>query len=258
MATILTLLAINLGITVGVFFALWLLSLALRDASIVDPCWGIGFVLVAAYSFLVVLRFEPRSQLMVCLTTIWGLRLSAYLLWRNWGQGEDRRYRAMRENHGARFWIVSLGTVFMLQALLLWFVSWPVQMAILAGGRLNAFDFAGMLLWLIGMIFESVGDFQLASFVRMPKNAGRVLDTGLWRYTRHPNYFGDFCVWWGLYLIAAAGGAWWTVLSPLIMSVLLMKVSGVVLLESTIEERRPAYRAYIERTNAFFPWHQSE
>ncbi|MDZ4656684.1 MAG: DUF1295 domain-containing protein [Bythopirellula sp.] len=253
MATIVTLLALNLVLVVGVFLVLWLLSLALRDASIVDPCWGLGFVLVAWYTFLTISSPGPRSVLILTLVTLWGLRLSAYLLWRNWGHGEDRRYGAMREKHGMRFWIVSLGTVFLLQAVLLWFISWPVQIGILFGQQLWALDYAGALLCVVGIAFETIGDWQLARFKRDPANKGRVLDTGLWRYTRHPNYFGDFCVWWGLYLIAAAGWGWWTMLSPLVMSLFLMKVSGVTLLESTIMERRPEYRDYIERTNAFFP-----
>lgn len=254
MVSLLMLLAVNLGMIVCIFIMLWLVSLLLRDASIVDPCWGMGFVVIAAISSVITKFFEPRSFLLVMLTAVWGVRLSGYLVWRNWGHGEDRRYQAMRQKHGNRFWIESLGTVFVLQALLVWFVAWPVQVGIATGGQLNLIDYIGVALWLIGFCFESVSDWQLTRFKSKRKHAGLVLDQGLWRYTRHPNYFGDFCVWWGLYLIAAAGGAWWTVLSPLVMSFLLIKVSGVALLESTITERRPEYRRYIEQTSAFFPW----
>ena len=196
-----------------------------------------------------------RGWLLIILVTIWGLRLSLYLLWRNWGHGEDRRYAAMRQNHGPRFWWVSLFTVFLLQAIILWFVSLPIQFAAIAPGPINMtlFDVAGIAFWSVGLFFEAVGDWQLARFKSDPLNSGRVMDRGLWKYTRHPNYFGDFCIWWGIYLIAASGGAAWTIASPLLMSLLLMKVSGVTLLESTITDRRPEYADYRRRTNAFFP-----
>ena len=234
---------------------IWLLSLIRRDASVVDPFWGAGFVLVALVA--VGLNFPPsfRTILIVALTTLWGLRLSLFLLWRNWGQAEDRRYHAMREHHGPRFWWVSLLTVFLLQAAILWFVSLPIQVVASQGTLTppNWLDGLGILLWVIGFLFETIGDWQLARFKADPANARRVMDRGLWRYTRHPNYFGDFCVWWGIYLIAAAGGAGWTLLSPLVMSLLLLKVSGVVLLEKTIADRRPDYSEYRARTSAFFP-----
>ena len=248
-------LLVTLAVTLAVLFVLWLVSVVRRDASIVDPFWGCGFVIVAWTAFERSSHESSRVILLVALTTIWGLRLSLFLLWRNWGHGEDRRYLAMRDHHGARFWWVSLLTVFVLQAVILWFVSFPIQAAISAAAvvPLGWFDAIGLVVWFVGLFFETVGDWQLARFKSRSENSGKVMDRGLWRYTRHPNYFGDFCVWWGLYLIAAAGGAWWTILSPLLMSVLLMKVSGVTLLESTITDRRPDYAAYRARTNAFFP-----
>jgi steroid 5-alpha reductase family enzyme len=241
-------------LVVGLMTAVWLLSLARKDASVIDPFWGLGFLLVAAASGLLN-GFVPRTGLLLILVALWSLRLSGYLLWRNSGHGEDRRYVQMREKHGPRFWWVSLFSVFLLQAVILWFVSLPLQVAA-AHDESTAFsilDAAGGLLWGIGFLFESVGDWQLARFKAQATNSGRVMDGGLWRYTRHPNYFGDFCVWWGLYLICVAGGAWWTILSPIAMTVLLMAVSGVSLLESTIGSRRPDYAAYQARTNAFFP-----
>lgn len=251
------LLATNLGIVLAAMTLLWLVSLAKRDASIIDPAWGLGFVLLAWVSLMRAAELSDRTWLLAFLTTIWGVRLSGYLFWRNLGHGEDRRYAEMRQHHGARFAWVSLFTVFWLQAVILWFVALPLQVAAFyARGEPVAWsglDLLGLALWLLGLAFESIGDVQLARFKADPAHAGQVLDRGLWRYTRHPNYFGDFCVWWGLYLIAAAGGAGVTVLSPLLMSVLLMRVSGVTLLEKTITERRPAYRDYIARTNAFFP-----
>lgn len=244
--------------------ALWLLSLSLGNASIVDPFWGMGFILV---TWLTVAKTPPerlvaRSWLLTALVTIWGLRLSLYLLWRNCGHGEDRRYRAMREQHGSRFWWVSLLTVFWLQGVILWIVSMPIQDAIWNGPTnrlliqtfpLSVLDAVGISVWLVGFLFESIGDFQMSRFQAAPANAGQVMDRGLWRYTRHPNYFGDFCVWWGLFLIAAGAGAGWAIFSPLLMSFLLLKVSGVTLLEQTITTRRPEYAEYQQRTNSFLP-----
>ncbi len=245
----------TLASIVAAMILLWIVSLIRRDASIVDPFWGAGFVLVAWLACQMTDAPSWRAWLLVALTTAWGLRLSTFLAWRNWGHGEDRRYAAMRRYHGRKFWWVSLFTVFLLQAGILWFVSLPIQAAMAADSacKLSWLDAIGTSLWVIGFFFEAVGDWQLARFKADAANAGKVMDRGLWRYTRHPNYFGDFCVWWGLYLIAAAGGAAWTAASPILMSVLLMKVSGVSLLESTIADRRPEYAAYKARTNAFFP-----
>jgi steroid 5-alpha reductase family enzyme len=268
-----TLLA-TLAVVLTTLFVLWLLSVAKRDASIIDPFWGTGFILVTwtafamnpsasafvlwsgEYDSVMWLPYgPPRSMLLALLTTIWGTRLSLFLLCRNWGHGEDRRYQAMRVQHGQRFWWVSLISVYLLQGVILWFVALPIQVALVTASdaSLSWLDAIGGALWAIGEFFETVGDWQLARFKADPANAGRVMDRGLWRLTRHPNYFGDFCVWWGVFLIASSSGAWWTVLSPLAMSVLLLKVSGVTLLEKTITERRPEYAAYQARTNAFFP-----
>ncbi len=247
---------ITAAATLLVVFALWLLSLRRRDASIIDIYWGIGFAQIALIAYALGDGWEPRRLLSLSLTVVWGVRLGAYLLWRNWGHGEDYRYQAMRRVHGDRFGWVSLYSVFALQAALMWFVSLPVQAMQHAAGppHFSVFDGLGAGLWAIGLAFEAIGDWQLARFKADPSSRGQVMDRGLWRYTRHPNYFGDACVWWGLYLIAVAGGAAWTVLSPLAMTVLLLKVSGVAMLERTIAKRRPAYADYIARTNAFLPW----
>jgi steroid 5-alpha reductase family enzyme len=187
--------------------------------------------------------------------TIWGLRLTAYITWRNWARGEDYRYREMRERNGSRFRWTSLVTVFGLQAVLLWIIG----LALLPAARGMAswtgwLAWAGMGLWSIGFYFEAVGDWQLARFRARRTSQGRVLDTGLWRYTRHPNYFGDACVWWGFYCFAAAQGAWWAVFSPVVMTLLLFRVSGVSLLEKTLVETKPRYRDSVARTSAFIPW----
>lgn len=246
---------VNLLVVGLAMVAVWLVATLRSDVSIVDLFWGLGFVVVAWISWRLAAPAQPRTLLLATLTTLWGVRLSLYLTWRNWGHGEDRRYAAMRARDPRRFWWLSLPRVFLLQGAILWFVALPLQVAAAAntGTPLNWLDGVGVALWAAGFFCETVGDWQLARFKAQTSNAGRVMDRGLWRYTRHPNYFGDACVWWGLYLIAAAGGAAWTIASPLLMSLLLLKVSGVSLLESTIVDRRPEYAAYQRRTNAFFP-----
>lgn len=194
-----------------------------------------------------------RRILLAVLTTIWGLRLGLHLAARNLGRGEDRRYQAMRAKHGDRFWQTSLVTVFLLQGDLMWIVSLPVQAGQHSARAIGVPDIVGVAVWTIGFFFEATGDAQLARFKRDPANTGNVMDRGLWRYTRHPNYFGDFLVWWGLWLLAAAAGAWWTAAGPLVMSLLLIRVSGKGLLEKTITARRPGYTDYIRRTSGFLP-----
>jgi len=246
----------TLALALGAMLALWVLSLRLRDASIVDVWWGPGFALLAGAAFLLSDASAPRQVLALALVSLWGLRLGAYLLWRNAGAGEDRRYRAMRERHGERFAWASLFQVFGLQGVLQWIVSLPVQVAILAPGAapLGALDALGAALFAAGLFFEAVGDWQLARFRADPASRGRVMDRGLWRYTRHPNYFGDFCVWWGLFAVAlATPHGLLTLPAPLLMSFLLLRVSGVPLLERSLAERRPGYAEYARRTSAFFP-----
>ncbi|MEO6569947.1 MAG: DUF1295 domain-containing protein [Ilumatobacteraceae bacterium] len=233
----------------------WLVSVRIRNASIVDITWGLGFVLVAW-----VVRWQghtntARQWLLVAMVTVWGLRLAGYLFWRNHGQPEDYRYRAMRKRYGDRFPVVSLVTVFVLQGVLMWIVSLPVQLGQVRNGPgVGAVAVVGAVLWLVGMVFEGVGDLQLARFKSDPTNDGKVMDQGLWRYTRHPNYFGDACVWWGIALVAAESrtGAW-GLIGALVMTVLLLRVSGVALLEKSLRKRKPDYQAYVERTSAFFP-----
>jgi steroid 5-alpha reductase family enzyme len=237
------------------YVALWLWSLYGRDVSIVDIFWGPAFVVIALVALATAGTPTPRRLLAVALTTIWALRLAAYIGWRNHGKGEDYRYQSMRKRIGPRFVWLSLVLVFFVQGLLAWIVSLPLQAAILAPApaSLGALDLAGALLWAVGLFFESVGDWQLARFKRDPASTGRVMDRGLWRYTRHPNYFGDFLIWWGFWLLAAQTGAWWTAIGPALMSLFLLRVSGVALLERTIVHRRPDYAAYISRTSPFFP-----
>jgi len=233
----------------------WALSLPLRDASIADVFWGPGFAFVAIVSA----SLSPpsaRATLLVVLTSAWGLRLALHIgtRWRK-KKEEDRRYQAMRATWGDRFPLVSLFTVFLLQGGLLWTVSLPLQAgaALGAGRPIGPLDIAGVALFAVGLTFEAVGDAQLSRFLADPGNRGKVMESGLWRYTRHPNYFGDALVWWGLGLIGAASGAWWCLLGPALMTFLLVRVSGVSLLEKDIAGRRPEYVAYVRRTSSFLP-----
>jgi len=249
-------LATTLACALGAMLALWLLSLRLRDASIVDIWWGPGIAGLGLVAFALGTGAGPRPALLAGLGLAWGLRLGAHLLWRNAGRGEDQRYQAMRRHWGARFPWVSLATVFGLQGLLQWWVSLPLQVAQLAPGpaALGLLDGVGVVLFALGLGCESVGDLQLARFRADPANAGRVLERGLWRYSRHPNYFGDCLAHWGMFTVALATPyGWLTLLSPLAMSVLLLRVSGVALLERSIGRRRPDYADYQRRTSAFFP-----
>jgi steroid 5-alpha reductase family enzyme len=244
----------GLGALVIAAACTWLLSLYRRNVAIVDSLWSLMFMLAAfMYARGAGVAIGMRGALLLSLVTLWALRLSIYITWRNWGHGEDRRYQAIRKRNQPNFGFKSLYLVFGLQALLAWLISLPLLGAVLSPKPLNLLDVAGAILWLVGLIFEAGGDAQLARFKSDPDNRGKIMDRGLWRLTRHPNYFGDFCVWWGFYLMAVAAGAWWSIVGPLLMSVLLMRVSGVTLLEKDMG-RRPQYADYIRRTNAFFPW----
>jgi len=236
--------------------ALWGLSLALRDASVVDVWWGPGIALGASVAWASAGTTHPRASLLVALLWLWALRLGGYLLWRSAGNGEDPRYQAMRRHWGARFPWISLVTVFAFQGALQWIISLPVQVGAAAPGAapLGALDAIGALLFACGLAFETVGDLQLARFKANPANAGCVMDRGVWRYTRHPNYFGDALAHWGLFTIALGSPrGWLTALSPALMTFLLLRVSGVALLERSIGKRRPAYAEYRRRTSAFIP-----
>jgi steroid 5-alpha reductase family enzyme len=231
----------------------WLVSLVKRDVSVVDSAWSLLFLSGLAAYIAASPAHGPRTLLIAALVAVWAVRLSTYITWRNWGEGEDRRYQAMRRKHDPGFALKSIVLVFGLQGLLAWVIALPLVAAVAGTGSLQALDYAGVALWTLGMLFEAIGDYQLARFKAQPQNRGKVMDQGLWRYTRHPNYFGECCIWWGFYLLALAAGGWWTLLSPVIMTFLLLRVSGVTLLERDIGQRRPDYRDYVQRTSAFFP-----
>jgi steroid 5-alpha reductase family enzyme len=244
----------GLGAGVALAMATWLASLSRRDVSIVDSAWPWLVWVPAAVTLLLWPTPGPRSVPVLVLAGLWALRLSAHITWRHRGQPEDHRYQAIRRRNQPHFGWKSLYLVFGLQALLAWIVALPLLAAIMQPAPWSAVDLAGIALFAFGLAFEAIADAQLARFKADPAQRGKVMERGLWRYSRHPNYFGECCLWWGLWLLSATAGTWWTVLSPLLMTVLLLRVSGVTLLEADISARRPGYGEYIRRTSAFVPW----
>lgn len=242
-------------VIVVVMLTTWVVSLVVKNASIVDIVWGLGFVAVAWGVRITVEGNDARQWLLVAMVSIWGLRLGGYLFWRNHGKGEDYRYKAMRKKHGERFGFVSLYTVFGLQGFLMWVVSLPVQLGqTRATPDIGVIAIIGVVVWAIGLAFEAIGDAQLARFKADPANAGTVMDKGLWKYTRHPNYFGDACVWWGIALVAAETGIGAVgFIGAIVMTIFLRRVSGVTLLERSLVKRRAGYVDYVERTSPFIP-----
>ncbi len=234
--------------------ATWLISVAIKDASIVDISWGLGFATVATVLWIADDAKSNLDTLLWLMTLLWGLRLCLYLARRNLGHGEDYRYVAMRKRWGSAFPLISFLTVYTLQGTLMWVVSLPVQLSHRAEGSIGVLAVIGAVLWAVGLYFEVVGDIQLSRFKADSANQGKVLDSGLWRYTRHPNYFGDACVWWGIAIVACSVSVGvWGLIGAAVMNVLLLKVSGVALLERSLVRRKPEYQAYIERTSAFIP-----
>ena len=250
-------LAFGIGLVAAIvaFSLLWLLSLALRDSSIVDIFWGVGFVLVG-WVYYMSSGTESAAGLLVCvLTTIWGLRLATHIGLRNAGKGEDFRYQQWRRQSGRSFWWVSFFKIFMLQALVLWVVSSPLLVAQFGApeGWRKVSLAVGFAAWVVGFGFEAVADWQLMRFRADSANRGRVLDSGLWSLSRHPNYFGEAVLWWGIGLIAWSVGGALALLGPLFLTFTLLRVSGVALLDRELVDRRPGYDAYIKSTPAFLP-----
>lgn len=252
-----TLFAVNLAAVAGFMTAGWLISLLLKNAAIADTLWGLGFVLVAWLTFFQADGFFQRKLLLALLVTIWGLRLFVHIATRSRGKGEDPRYAAWRAKYGQRFWLVSLYKVFLVQALFLWVIAIGVQYGQVAEtpARLTWLDAAGLVLWLAGILIEGVADYQLRRFLSDPENRGRVMDRGLWRYSRHPNYFGETLVWWGIFVIVvSAPWGFLTIVSPVVITYTLLRLTGVTLMEETEFSDNPEYQAYIRRTSAFVPW----
>jgi len=245
-------------ITTGVILVYmtgWFLLAQLKGRNdIADIAWGLGFIVAAGVSLLVAGLYTPRGMLISALVLVWGVRLAVHIHARNRGRGEDRRYRQWREEWGRWFVVRSFFQVFMLQGLLLVMVAVPV---IYANGSASVpfglLDLAGMLVWLTGFGFEAIGDWQLLRFLRDPAQKGQLMTTGLWRYTRHPNYFGEVTLWWGVWLIVlSVPGGWLTVIGPLTITLLILKVSGIPMLEKGYEGRAD-FADYKRRTSAFFP-----
>lgn len=253
--------AVLLGLTLVV-------ALRVGKHAVVDVAWGLGFAVIAVVSYVLSAAFDEgdpaRRLLIAALTVIWGLRLATHIGLRSRGHGEDPRYEAMldkaaEQGSSRSRTAYAIRKIYLTQGAVMWFVSLPVQVAAFQPQGLG-FDGFGVLVWIgvavwaLGFFFETVGDLQLTRFRNDPASKGKVLDTGLWRYTRHPNYFGDACVWWGLSLIAFS--AWpgiLTVLSPVFMTFLLAKGTGKPTLEKDMDQRRPGYTDYIRRTSGFFP-----
>ena len=234
----------------------WLISITLTNASIVDSFWGLGFVVVSFFYFFETNQSSLINKIFITLVSIWGLRLSMYIAIRNWGKGEDYRYQNFRQKYGPkRYWWVSFFQVFLLQGILLWLISAPLLGTFYAGKEIfNFIHYLALTLWIIGFTFEAGGDLQLMLFKSKPENKGKLLTKGFWKYTRHPNYFGDPTVWWSYGLFSIASGYYIPVLGSVLMTFLIIKISGVALLEKDLVNKKPDYKEYIQSTSAFIPW----
>ena len=234
---------------------LWLWSIVITNVSIVDLFWGFGFVVVNAFYVFMSGDLSPKNILLLVLVSLWGLRLTLYLAWRNIGKGEDFRYQQFRKDYGPkRYWWFSFFQTFLLQGVLIMIVSLPLLGATQGSGEITILDYFGIAIWLIGFVFEAGGDFQLSRFKNNPNNKGKVLNRGFWKFTRHPNYFGDSAVWWAFGLFSIAAGGYWQAIGSVIMTLLIIRVSGVALLEKSLNKTNPQYREYVEKTSTFFPW----
>ncbi len=242
---------------------LWILSVRLRDASIIDIFWGPGFFILALFWFIIADRQDDsagnpvRSQILLGMVFLWAVRLAWHIGRRNIGKGEDSRYRKWRANNGPHWWLLSYPKVYLLQAILMWVLAVPICVGIASDSNsFSVISLIGVIIWVIGFLFETIADFQLSRFKADPSNKGKLLTTGLWKFSRHPNYFGEATLWFGFWLVVLPVGPWWLVGCPLLMLFLLLKVSGVSLLEESMKTDKPGYSEYIKRTNAFIPWLQ--
>jgi steroid 5-alpha reductase family enzyme len=242
--------------TLAVFLVAWVVSVVRRDTGVADVFWGLGFIAAAVAALMVAEQpLSPRGLLVLALTLIWGVRLAAHIALRNRGRGEDPRYAAWRQDHGASWPLRSLFTVFLFQGALCWVISIPVQASVSGSGPSfpSITDVVGSVLWLAGFTWEAVADWQLLRFRGNPANRGRILTTGLWSRSRHPNYFGEMVLWWGFYLIAlGVPGGWLTFPGPMLLTILLLRVSGVPMTERLMASR-PGWSDYARRTPAFWP-----
>ncbi len=232
---------------------LWIVSVALRDASIIDAFWGPLFVAIAWVLFAANLPTVGFKHLVVVfLVTAWGLRLAFHLAARNFGSGEDVRYRLWRTHGGERWWLKSFYRIYLLQGAIALVVATPIIAAFRTTDAPFLINWIGLPIWLAGFVFEATADVQLTRFRNRPESQGQVMQDGLWSYSRHPNYFGDALQWWGLAVFAFSGVTWWAVIGPLAMTLVFLNISNEVI-ERGLVKRRPGYAEYVARTNAFFP-----
>jgi steroid 5-alpha reductase family enzyme len=246
---------VNLGIVLFAYLNVWfIISLIKKRNDVADIAWGIGFVILAWTSFVISGESGSRGILVGALVSIWGLRLALHIHIRNTGRAEDYRYAAWREAWGEWFYLRSYAQIYLLQGILLFVVALPILLINKsAGSAIGLLDVAGVAIWLFGFVFETVGDAQLLKFMHEPANKGRLMQSGLWRYTRHPNYFGEVTQWWGIWLIAlSVPNGWITVIGPLTITILILKVSGIPMLERKME-KNPEFAEYKLGTSAFFP-----
>ncbi len=248
---------VNVGIQLLLMVVLWIVSVIRRDASVIDPWWPIGFLLISVNTALMA-GLSAGKLVLLTMVGLWAIRLWLHLIIRSIGKPEDVRYTEFRKKYGPeRYWWFSFFQVFLLQGTLVLIVSAPLQLASSAPDPddVSAFDIAGAMLFVVGFVFEAVGDWQLTMFRRDPSKKGQVLDTGLWGLTRHPNYFGDSVIWWGFWLctldLGLAGFA--TIFAPALMTFLLIRVSGVRMLDEQLARTRAGYAEYMKRTPGFFP-----
>ena len=255
--TLWSLLAANLSAALLLMILAWLVHLFAGKASVADAFWGPGFAVIAWLSLVLGQGDPGRKILITLLVTVWAVRLAVHITRRSLGKPEDRRYAAMRARHPQGFWLRSLPLVFLLQGALIWVVSLPVQLGIHKPGPgvFTWLDWLALLLWGLGFAFEVLGDEQLRRFKADPANQGKTLDLGLWAYTRHPNYFGETLMWWALFLMAVqVRGGLWSGVGPLLLTMLLLKVSGVKLTEKSMEQTHADLASYRRRVSPFFPW----
>lgn len=257
MPELIQILLINLAAVALLEIVGWLISLKRKDVTIADSLWGLGFIIIAWLTFLQGDGLFWRKLIISAAVSVWGLRLAYHITRRGRGKGEDPRYTAWRKEYGARFPLVSLFRVFLVQALFMWLIAMSIQVGQAAPqpGHITVMDVAGMLLWLTGFLIESSADRQLSRFIKNPENKGRVMRYKLWRYSRHPNYFGESTMWWGLFIVScSAEYGVFTILSPILITYTLLKITGVSLMEETMFKDDPEYEEYKRTTSSFIPW----
>ncbi len=248
-----------LAVLLFFYMSAWfVLSLVKKRNDVADTAWGLGFMLLTWVSFFIGHAQNIRGLLVGLLVSIWGIRLAWHIHKRNKDKSEDYRYAKWRQEWGKWFYIRSFAQVYLLQGVLLFFIVLPVLFINKSGGpALKVLDFVGLAVWILGFVFESVGDAELARFIKNPNNKGKLLQSGLWQYTRHPNYFGEVTMWWGIWLIAiSVPSHFFSIIGPITITVLILKVSGIPLLEKKMAEN-PDFAEYKRKTSMFFPWFQN-